>query len=358
METRRPRVLFLFSNERTTAYRAITEGKNHAAGFWGMIGLPKYGIDADFLELEQFFSKRVTHFLRHNVNVYFIHALLFPWMLKYDIVYTSAAFGTQFLHTFYPFKKPLWIMHDFSIASMIGEGKTLKQRIFRFMVARCGGIVTLGEEEALRLRRTFPHMKERIQCIPFGADLAFFKPNTEPKEELVFGVGRDPDRDWDMLMGVAPRIPAQVIIATFDSRVAHLKPFPTNVKAGQFSVDELIAHYNSAKVFVLPLDTSAGLNDAMGCSALFEGLALGKAVVATDTHTMRSYIVNGENGLLVPEGDPEALLTAVNRILGDTPLRERLQKASRAYAEEHLEINKQTNKLAVFFQQCLSKMKA
>lgn len=353
MEIKRPKVVFLFSNERTLAYTAVTEGKNHSAGFWGMMDLPRYGVDATFLEIEQFFPMGLVKFFRKNINVYHIHALFFPALFTYDIIYTSAAFGTQLIHMLYPFRKPIWIMHDFSIASMIGEGKTPKQRLFRFMTARSGGIVTLSEEEAVRLRQLFPHLAGRIVCIPFGADLAFFKPNMLEKKNTVFAVGRDPDRDWDTLIGIAPEIPAEVLIATHERRVAHLRPLPSNVTAGQFSVEDLIRHYQEAKVFVLPLDTSNGLNDAMGCSALYEALALGKAIVATDTHTMRSYITDGVNGLLVPEGHSQALISAIQRLLEDKALRNKYENASRLYAEEHLDLNKQTHKLATFFKELL-----
>ena len=353
MKSVRPKVLFLFSNERTTAYKAIVERKNHAGGFWGMIGLPECGVDATFIEIEQYFPAWLTHFIRHHTHPYFFHILLFPILLRYDIVYTSTAFGTQLLHTLYPFKKPVWVMHDFSIAGMIGNGTTFKQRIFRYMASCSGGIVTLGEEEAERLRLLFPHLKERIAFIPYGADLIFFKPTNSEKKNMVFGVGRDPDRDWDTLVRIAPQILANIVIATHERRIAHLRPFPLNVMAGQFSVEELLQKYQEAKVFVLPLNTASGLNDAMGCSALYEALSLGKAIVATDTHTMRAYITDGENGLLVPERNPEALKQVLNRVLGDDVLRERLEKASREYAEENLNLQEQTKKLAEFFTRIL-----
>ena len=342
--------MFLFSNERSTAHRAILEGKNHAAGFWGMVGMDAYDIDATFLELEHFFSKRVADFLRRHINVYFIHVLLFPWIVQYDIVYTSAAFGTQFIHILYPFRKPLWVMHDFSIASLIGERATLKQKLFRFMTARAGGIVTIGSEEATRLRTMFPHLADNIAFIPYGADLEFFKPSaTIEKKHMVFAVGRDPDRDWRLLVGVAPALRANVVIATRERRIAHLRPLPPNVLTNDFSVEDLILHYQEAKVFVLPLNTSTGLNDAMGVSALYEALSLGKAIVATNTHTMRSYIQDGENGLLVPEHDANALRDALRRVLADDALRLRLEHAARKYAEEHLELTKQTGVLATYF---------
>lgn len=348
-DSQRLRVVFLYSNERTIAYREVVSKQNHGAGFWGMIGLSDHGIDASFLEIEQYFAPVVVNFLRKHINVYFIHTLLFPKILRADVVYTSAAFGTQLLHALWPFRKPLWVMHDFSIATMVGDGSTLKQRVFRWMVSKSAGIVTLGAEEADRLKVLFPHLRDRIAFIPFGADLSWFKPEHRPRQNMILAVGRDPDRDWKSLVVIAPELPCEVVIATHERRVAGLRPLPDNVTVGQFNVDEFRDRYQESKVFVLPLDTSMGLNDAMGCSALFEALALGKAIVATNTHTMRSYITDGENGLLVPEREPEALKEALLRVLGDDSLRERLEQSARAYAEKHLDIDAQTKRLADFF---------
>ena len=61
---------------------------------------------------------------------------------------------------------------------------------------------------------------------------------------------------------------------------------------------------------------------------LIEAAALGKPIVATDVDGSREIITDGETGLLVPAADPQALASAVNRLLDDPDLASRL--ASRA----------------------------
>lgn len=64
---------------------------------------------------------------------------------------------------------------------------------------------------------------------------------------------------------------------------------------------------------------------------LIEAAALGKPIVATDIDGNRDIIADGETGLLVPSGDPEAIASAIGRLLDDPALSVRL--AGRARTE-------------------------
>ncbi len=58
-----------------------------------------------------------------------------------------------------------------------------------------------------------------------------------------------------------------------------------------------------------------------------EGMASGAACALTDSGGVREYAVNGENALVVPARDAEALGQAVLRLVDDAPLREKLGAA-------------------------------
>jgi glycosyltransferase involved in cell wall biosynthesis len=55
-----------------------------------------------------------------------------------------------------------------------------------------------------------------------------------------------------------------------------------------------------------------------------EALAAGSAVVGTPAGGIPEVIRHEETGLQVPDGDAEALAAALQRLLGDRSLRERL----------------------------------
>ena len=66
---------------------------------------------------------------------------------------------------------------------------------------------------------------------------------------------------------------------------------------------------------------------------LVEALAVGTPVVATATGGVTEIVRDGENGILVPPDDPDALADALRRYLADAALRERLSAAAAASVE-------------------------
>jgi glycosyltransferase involved in cell wall biosynthesis len=63
-----------------------------------------------------------------------------------------------------------------------------------------------------------------------------------------------------------------------------------------------------------------------------EAAAAGKPIVATATGGLRDIVVDGETGLLVPPEDREALAAALQRLISDAGLRERLGAAAEQQA--------------------------
>jgi glycosyltransferase involved in cell wall biosynthesis len=63
-----------------------------------------------------------------------------------------------------------------------------------------------------------------------------------------------------------------------------------------------------------------------------EAMGFARRVVATDVGGLRDAVVNGVTGLLVPPGDPVALRSGIERVLGDPRMRARLGLAAREAA--------------------------
>ena len=67
-----------------------------------------------------------------------------------------------------------------------------------------------------------------------------------------------------------------------------------------------------------------------------EAGAMGRPVIATDHGGAREQVVEGENGWLVPPGDPDALAQAIERAVTlDKAVRERMSAAASARVREH-----------------------
>jgi glycosyltransferase involved in cell wall biosynthesis len=65
----------------------------------------------------------------------------------------------------------------------------------------------------------------------------------------------------------------------------------------------------------------------------FQALACGTPLVTADTPAARELLANGDNALLVPPGDPEALAGAVRELAADDELTRRIAAAGRATYE-------------------------
>ena len=71
--------------------------------------------------------------------------------------------------------------------------------------------------------------------------------------------------------------------------------------------------------FVVVPSVSEGFGMVVG-----EAMALGKAVVATETDGIIDMLENKKEGLLVPPKDPKALAEAIEKMVNDKALRQRL----------------------------------
>ncbi|HZO63073.1 MAG TPA: glycosyltransferase [Gaiellaceae bacterium] len=67
----------------------------------------------------------------------------------------------------------------------------------------------------------------------------------------------------------------------------------------------------------------------------FQALACGTPLVTADTPAARELLADGESALLVPAGDPEALVSALRRVAADAELARRLSIGGLAAYREH-----------------------
>jgi glycosyltransferase involved in cell wall biosynthesis len=72
--------------------------------------------------------------------------------------------------------------------------------------------------------------------------------------------------------------------------------------------------------------------------AVWEAMAMEKAIVSTDVGDVRRFLGDGPAGYIVPPRDPVALAQAVGRLITDRMLREELGRRARDVALRHLDI--------------------
>jgi glycosyltransferase involved in cell wall biosynthesis len=87
--------------------------------------------------------------------------------------------------------------------------------------------------------------------------------------------------------------------------------------------------------------------------ALLEGMALGKPVIASAAAGNLDLIHDGADGCLVSPLDPAAWASSIERLLGDTALRERLGAAARRTARETYSLERTVERTATVYQDVL-----
>ena len=103
--------------------------------------------------------------------------------------------------------------------------------------------------------------------------------------------------------------------------------------------DDLLMEYMKADCFIMPSYREGFPNTVM------EAGAMGLPSIVTDINGSREIIVDGENGLIVPPQTVQPLYDAMERMMNDKELREKMQKNARPMIESRFERS--------FVQRCL-----
>jgi glycosyltransferase involved in cell wall biosynthesis len=104
--------------------------------------------------------------------------------------------------------------------------------------------------------------------------------------------------------------------------------------------EQVLDRYRRATVFCLPcVVAKSGDRDGLPTSVL-EAMALGLPVVTTSLNGLAEAVLHERTGLIVPDRDPTSLADALERLLGDRDLRERLSHDARSHVEEHFALDR------------------
>lgn len=87
---------------------------------------------------------------------------------------------------------------------------------------------------------------------------------------------------------------------------------------------------------------------------LIEAAASRRAIVATDVPGCREIVRHGENGLLVPVHDVDVLAAALNELIQDASLRQRMGSRGREIAEAEFSLTKVTAETLSVYQELLT----
>lgn len=187
----------------------------------------------------------------------------------------------------------------------------------RFWLRRSAGAIVLSE----RLRGQLEGLVPRLFVVPNGVDAeARADPGGSARVLFLSNARRD--------KGLLALREAMAFVRARRPEAA-LDEAGEGTALGPVAGEAKERLFRGAALFALPTALEEGQP-----VAIVEALAHGLPVVATPMGAIPDMVRDGENGFLVPPGDPRALAEAIDRLLADPALRARMGEASRALHAE------------------------
>jgi glycosyltransferase involved in cell wall biosynthesis len=261
---------------------------------------------------------------RHGRGVLHVHAAS-RWSFWRKSVYMACALLAGWPIVFH--------LHGGGFARFHRSLGPVGRAVVRFFLDRAAVIVVLSGRWATWMQGVTSN--PRIVCLPNPVALA--PPDSVAREaDLVAFAGRCEEAKgvYDLVDAVSrlrPVCPRLRVECAGDGDMARLRRHARVLGVGTqvtmrgwIGAREREALLARATVFVLPSHA-----EALPMS-LLEAMAAGCPVIATRVGGIPDLVRDGENGLLVPPGEPAALAAALQRLLRDRALAARLGEQARA----------------------------
>lgn len=172
-------------------------------------------------------------------------------------------------------------------------------------------------------------------------------------DDLIQAIDRQPKRPIHLLLVGGPDEMAD----SYRGLWAGLGLPPERFHAtGQRPTAEVPRLLAACDVAVLPLPWTEHFAYYASPIKLFEYMAAGCAVIATDLPSTREIVADGETALLVPPSDPDALGAALARLHADPALRARLGDSARRLAFERYTWDARAGAILAFIEQILGRV--
>jgi glycosyltransferase involved in cell wall biosynthesis len=218
-----------------------------------------------------------------------------------------------------------------------GTAITTTLRASRFLHQRADRYIAVSTAVAEGCRQALSAHRE-IVVIPSMVpndmpDLAERTPRPEflPAEDgyLMFVGALGPHKGVDVLLEARRRMRHKLPLVIIGTPHAGTPPLadPGVTVAHTVPSAQVMASWLRASIAIVP----SVCNEALGLVAI-EAMLVGRPVVASDVGGLRDVVRHGSTGLIVPPGDPGALAAALDGLLDNPELRQRMGDKGRLHA--------------------------
>jgi len=260
---------------------------------------------------------------------------------KPDIVH--AHFATSYgllgaLSGFHPFILSVWgaDIFDFPLKSVLHKG------LIKYNLSQADRVLSTSHIMAEETRK---YTTKPIEVTPFGIDTDLFKPQPVKSlfeaEDIVIGTVKTLERKYGidylirafkLLKQKQPGLPLKLLIVGGGSQEKYLKNLTDELElsqdtifTGRVSYDAVPSYHN-----MLTLFASLSILDSESFGvAVIEASACEKPVVVAKVGGLPEVVEDGVTGFVVPPRSPEQAAAAIEKLICDEALRQKMGKQGR-----------------------------
>ncbi len=337
------RCAFVYANPRRPLLPEIEAGRAPDTPLLGQNHLARLGIDARVHDPPLAGGRRP---LLARV-AWQARELLLPWELGHvDVVCTPlalllplAARGRGRLRT---------LVLNMGLCTRLRRASPPQRALIRAALKAAAGTVCFADSQRQRLLQQTGLPPTRVHVVPFGVDERFYPPTPLPPAGYVLAVGRDLARDYATFARAVASLGVRGVVVASPRNLDGVRLPPTIEARLDVSYGELRRLYGEAACVVVPTrrESFPFGADCSGHTVVLEAMASSRPVVVSERSTNAEYVRPGETGLQVPPEDPAALREAIERLLADRDLAQRLAAAGRRAVEERFTTRHLAERLA------------
>lgn len=200
-----------------------------------------------------------------------------------------------------------------------------------------------------------------VSVIPYGLDLNFFAPRNSSDLRQAFDIPTNAQvilfladsvqnkrKGFQFLLDAIDSlgVTSQLVFVSVGSGTFEMPVSVRHIHIGRVEDDRLLSMiYSLADVFVVP-----SIQDNLPNTVL-ESMACGTPVVGFDIGGIPDMVKNGQTGFVVPAGDVIGLKVAIEKVLGDTELRNSMSHQCRDVAVREYDLNEQASRYSNLYNQ-------
>ena len=228
--------------------------------------------------------------------------------------------------------------------------------------------VTVSVYNLKYLQRTFGAAAARVRHVNNGLELARF-PYKAPagRRSRIVAVGRLVEKKgFGVLIDACALLKSRGVVVECDvlgggelegplrAQIARLDLQQSVTLLGPQPQARVVEAVSQASVLAVPCVIGGDGNRDGLPTVLLEAMALGTPCISTDVTGIPEVVHHDRTGLIVRQNDVESLASAIERLLGDSALQQRLAASARQQIEAKFDGQQTATELRAIFDRCVS----